>query len=492
MIKNERQYRITRASAETFARALAVLDSRAPSPDVHPLLLKAERDGVASQLEELRDQLREYEALKSGSQPVVAIDSLAELPRQLVRARIASGLSHKELAARLNMKEQQVQRYEATEYEGASLSRLQEVCAALNVNILEHVFMPTRGRAAKTLFKRFNDVGLDKDFISSRLVPDDVAARAAADEAGGDDLVFHAAAAAGRIYGWTPTAILGSEGLPLAGSVAGAARFKLRARADEKKLSAYTIYAHYLAGLVLRATEGLSARPLPTDADEVRAAILGTYGRVDFATALAYVWDHGVPVLPLSDSGAFFGAFWRVGGRNVIVLKQRTQFPARWLDDLLHEFRHAGEEPGEASRTVLEAPETSEERRTSDEEIEATVFASDVVLDGRAEEIVERCIKATKSGRGGPGRLEVLKSVVPAIAGEEGVPVDSLANYLAYRLAGSKMNWWGAATNLQRTGVNPWEIARDALLTRVKLARLEDWDRRLLTRALTSEWEDKP
>ena len=69
------------------------------------------------------------------------------------------------------MKEQQIQRYEANDYEGASLSRLQEVCDALNVNIQENVFMPTAGLAAKMLFKRMNEVGLDKEFVTSRLVP---------------------------------------------------------------------------------------------------------------------------------------------------------------------------------------------------------------------------------------------------------------------------------------------------------------------------------
>jgi transcriptional regulator with XRE-family HTH domain len=487
MIKNERQHRITKAAADKFELTLAKLDSEPPPRDVHPLLRKAERDALVSQLEELRQQLGEYESLQTGNQPVVAVTSLKEIPRHLIRARIAAGLSHKDLAARLNMKEQQIQRYEATDYEGASLSRLQEVCNALSMNIQENIFMPTKGVAAKALFKRFKDVGLEKELITSRFVPRDVAAKAESNpEAYSDDLVFHAATAASQIYGWAPTALLGSQNLPLNVSVAGAARFKLRSKTDEKKLSAYTIYAYHLAELLLKATDHLPVKPLSTDAKDVRAAILNLYGRVDFKSALAYVWDLGVPVLPLHDPGAFYGALWRVNGRNVIVLKQPTNFPARCLDDLLHEFRHAGEQPEDRTRTVLEAPETSEERRTSDEEVEATVFASDVALDGRAEEIVKKCIEATKSEGGGSGRLQLLKSVVPAVAEAEGVPSDSLANYLAYRLSSQNENWWGTATNLQRTDENPWEIARDALLTTIKFSRLTGVDRDLLTQALTA------
>ena len=45
MIKNERQYRITRAQAERFSQALVKLEGQGPEPTgVHPLLHKA-REG---------------------------------------------------------------------------------------------------------------------------------------------------------------------------------------------------------------------------------------------------------------------------------------------------------------------------------------------------------------------------------------------------------------------------------------------------------------
>lgn len=133
MIKNERQYRITKAAAEKFGRAVAELEAAAPRPDVHRLLQKAELDALRSQLEDLRAQLEEYESLKAGKHTGLELNSIEELPRALVRARIAGGLSQKELADRLGLKEQQIQRYEATDYSGASMSRLQEVCSALGI-----------------------------------------------------------------------------------------------------------------------------------------------------------------------------------------------------------------------------------------------------------------------------------------------------------------------------------------------------------------------
>jgi hypothetical protein len=65
MIRNARQYRITKAQLEKFARALDEFDlNPAKHPCVHPRLIKAQRDAIASQLETLRIELAEYEQLK--------------------------------------------------------------------------------------------------------------------------------------------------------------------------------------------------------------------------------------------------------------------------------------------------------------------------------------------------------------------------------------------------------------------------------------------
>lgn len=67
MIKNERQYKITRAQANRFSQALRELEREvAESSGVHPLLLKARKEAIQSQLADLEDDLREYEALKAG------------------------------------------------------------------------------------------------------------------------------------------------------------------------------------------------------------------------------------------------------------------------------------------------------------------------------------------------------------------------------------------------------------------------------------------
>src|SRR5438876_7939137 len=99
MIKNERQYRITKAQAEEFARTLKQFDDDRPGAHsgVRPRLIKAQREALQSQLATLRSELREYERLRAGRQRV-PLTVLEELPSTLIRARIAAGLTQRELA----------------------------------------------------------------------------------------------------------------------------------------------------------------------------------------------------------------------------------------------------------------------------------------------------------------------------------------------------------------------------------------------------------
>jgi hypothetical protein len=209
---------------------------------------------------------------------------------------------------------------------------------------------------------------------------------------------------------------------------------------------------------------------------------VSTYGSLTFKNALHYVWSLGVPVLPLNDSGAFHGAFWRVEGRNVIVLKQPTKSAARWLSDLLHELWHAAQEPELYERTVIEESETAQERRESPEEKTATRFAGHIVLGGRAEELVKLCEEEAGES------IERLKRVVPLVAARENVSVGALANYIAFRLSLQGENWWGTATNLQAQDTDytdPWQTARDYLLERANFGQLNEVDRNLLLRSLS-------
>src|SRR6185436_20841558 len=161
MIKNDRQYRITKAAAAKFEDALREFDSgtTAEEHEVHPAIAKAQRAAIQSQLDELRSQLREYEELASGKIGVLEFGSLRDLPQALVKARISSGLSQKDLAEKLGLKEQQIQRYEATDYQQASLARLLEIADALNLKIRKDLFLSKPKRGTAEVCARLTDIG---------------------------------------------------------------------------------------------------------------------------------------------------------------------------------------------------------------------------------------------------------------------------------------------------------------------------------------------
>jgi hypothetical protein len=104
VIKNERQYRITKAHAEKFRATLTELAGTPRPKNVHPKLWEAQKAGLKSQLQDLEAELHEYETLKTGGFKILELDSLEGLPKVLIHARIAAGLTQEDLAARLGVK----------------------------------------------------------------------------------------------------------------------------------------------------------------------------------------------------------------------------------------------------------------------------------------------------------------------------------------------------------------------------------------------------
>lgn len=138
MITNDRQYRISRAQLLRLKSATVAFNITEASKRIgSEVLAKAELDALKSEIEVLSEQIREYEALKSGAVSVLKAQNLEELPIMLIRARIAQGLTQRQLADKLGLKEQQIQKYESEEYASASLRRLVEIARALHLSIEE-------------------------------------------------------------------------------------------------------------------------------------------------------------------------------------------------------------------------------------------------------------------------------------------------------------------------------------------------------------------
>ena len=337
-----------------------------------------------------------------------------------------------------------------------------------------------RQSTKSTLFKQLKGIGLDREFVLSRLLPEQLAIKLQGNQETKEThlVVQQAATLIEKVFCLEPGAIFQSTQLSLSNSAIGATRFKKSATGNTDSLNAYTLYARYLAELVLKTTENLPRKPIPTDAHLVQQEVIKTYSTCTFEHVLLYVWSLGIPVLPLSDKGVFHGACWRIDSRNVIVIKQRTLSNSRWLFDLLHELRHAGQSPEKAQFEVIESDNEHQMHQLTEEERVASQFAGDVILDGRAEELTQMCVKAAG------GIVERLKTVVPKVAKRERVAPDALANYIAFRLSLQGLNWWGAANNLQTSTSTALQISRDMLIQEAQFETLDETDQQLLIQAL--------
>jgi len=143
MIKNERQYKITRSKADEVRVTISELDN-SPRPDgLSAEMRELQLEALSGTLSDFETELADYDALHGAT--LIEATGIGEFPTALIRARIARGLTQRELADRLGLAEQAIQRYEAGDYAGASFARLVEIAEALDLTIHYDVRLASAG-----------------------------------------------------------------------------------------------------------------------------------------------------------------------------------------------------------------------------------------------------------------------------------------------------------------------------------------------------------
>jgi hypothetical protein len=132
MIKNEKQYKITKKHLSGINDDIKLIhDSYDPMPAQKRLLLLS----LADMKEQMQSEIREYELLKASKSNILKSRSLTELPSLITEYKIASGLTQKEFSKKIGMKEQQLQRYEAENFQGISFKNLIKILHAMGLEI---------------------------------------------------------------------------------------------------------------------------------------------------------------------------------------------------------------------------------------------------------------------------------------------------------------------------------------------------------------------
>jgi len=130
MITNDRQYRITKSWIKKFEDGLFDL-KQLPKDPTRTWVRAGQEESLAMQIEELQEQVKEYEKLRAGKLKLPSLEQIDQIPELLIKWRIARGLTQKNLAQKLGVAEQQIQKYEQTGYAAASLDSIKRIAELL-------------------------------------------------------------------------------------------------------------------------------------------------------------------------------------------------------------------------------------------------------------------------------------------------------------------------------------------------------------------------
>ena len=131
MIKSDAQRERTATQIEGFRQALAIAER-----EMTGRRAAAVRGSYEGMIRQLEDEVREYDALKSGGLTLPNVERLDQIAPFVAKIRIARGVSQTELARRLAVSKQVISRYEESEYQTVSIGRLQEILDAIGIKTL--------------------------------------------------------------------------------------------------------------------------------------------------------------------------------------------------------------------------------------------------------------------------------------------------------------------------------------------------------------------
>jgi hypothetical protein len=142
MIKNEKQYRVSKKALANFVAEINSIKAEKPQTIKHKLVI----DSLEDFRDDIEKEIRDYEKLKSSKSTILKERSLSNLPEIIIEYKIANHLTHKEFAKILGLKEQQLQRYEAESFKTVSFQTLMNFLNLINLDlkIKEFVIKPAR------------------------------------------------------------------------------------------------------------------------------------------------------------------------------------------------------------------------------------------------------------------------------------------------------------------------------------------------------------
>lgn len=328
------------------------------------------------------------------------------------------------------------------------------------------------------VLKKMSRIGVSRAFIENKVIPIGLQQQLIGGE--NFEATFKAINYLSSVFGFNSKELFESNELSLSPIPSSLAHFKKPTNSNLNQIKAYSHYAQFIARVSSKACHRLPFNDYPSDIDEFKEMLLKKHGEISFEALLDIVWDLGICVVPLTDTGVFHGASWNIEGRHVIILKQKTDSHAKWIFDLLHELYHVFVHLYKDNTSVIEETELSPiASNNSEEELEANAFANKFIFNSSADLLAQECVY--RAGN----RIERLKEAVIEVANENGIRTDFLANYLAFRLQHDGVNnWWGTANSLQIKDPSPLQITKSFLTKNLDVKILNQIESNMLSMAI--------
>jgi len=133
MIKNEKQYKVTKKKLAILHQKIAEMKSEG---DRLSLTRQLVLNSLLDMSTDMENEIAEYDLLKKKKTKILKSRSLYELPSLITEYKIASGLTQKEFSKKIGMKEQQFQRYEAENFQGISFKNLLKILQAIGLDVI--------------------------------------------------------------------------------------------------------------------------------------------------------------------------------------------------------------------------------------------------------------------------------------------------------------------------------------------------------------------
>lgn len=133
MIKNQKQAAIVRKEINELRALLIEMEAKSAEQKLD-FKQQLQYNVWQGRIDDLRFEIEEYEHLISNDLRVLEVNT-DNLQKAIVSFRIASGMTQKDIADKLEIQEQQIQRYEQNDYLTASFERIIQILQTLEVEV---------------------------------------------------------------------------------------------------------------------------------------------------------------------------------------------------------------------------------------------------------------------------------------------------------------------------------------------------------------------